>query len=497
MLIAPAAQSCLRLSLRLTASLFCLLPVPPALAQTLPALPPPPVRVVEPDPPPTPAPSKPKPKPASDKPAIPVTPAKAESTTGTEAAERKARIAAEQEAENRRRQAAIAEQRAAELEAENRRLRAEAERQRQERQRQREDAEKARQQAETRREHSKIDAPPVVTPRPPAKMNGIVLDEDSDENRDNNTPDNSADTSPVEPAITPLPPRQQPRSRPAPRPGQVFRDCPECPEMIVLPTGEFTIGSEESRNERPQRRVRIGTPLAVGRLEVTFDEWDACVTAGGCTYQPDDEGWGRGRRPAINIGWEDAQTYLRWLSRRTGKVYRLLSESEWEYAARAGSTTRWSFGDEESRLGLYGWYWTNADFEGLSRGAIKRAMIPTRMTEPVGLRQPNAFGLFDMHGNVREWVQDCYAADYAMLPTNGDAYEYDRCRQRVVRGGSVHSEAFDTRSAARAGSAPQPMPSLRQSVHTGFRVARSLLPPGRAAASPVLYPAENAPRYRF
>jgi formylglycine-generating enzyme required for sulfatase activity len=488
----------LSLRLLLTASLFCLPPTL-VLAQTLPALPPPPVRVVEPEP--APAPSKPKPKPTPDKSATPVKTENHPAST-SDAAERKARIAAELEAENRRRQAAIAEQRAAELEAENRRLRAEAERQRQERLRQSEEAEKARQQAEARREadarreRNKIDTP-IVTPRPPAKMNGIVLDEDSDENRDNNTPDNSTDTSPVAPAITPLPPRQQLRNRSTPRPGQVFRDCPECPEMIVLPTGEFTIGSEESRNERPQRRVRIGTPLAVGRFEVTFDEWDACVTAGGCTYQPDDEGWGRGRRPAINIGWEDAQTYLRWLSRRTGKVYRLLSESEWEYAARAGSTTRWSFGDEESRLGLYGWYWTNADFEGLARGAIKRAMIPTRMTEPVGLRQPNAFGLFDMHGNVREWVQDCYAADYAMLPPNGDAYEYDRCRQRVVRGGSVHSEAFDTRSAARAGSVPQPMPSLRQSVHTGFRVARSLLPPGGAAVSPVLYPAENAPRYRF
>ena len=135
----------------------------------------------------------------------------------------------------------------------------------------------------------------------------------------------------------------------SPAAGDVIQDCDECPEMVVVPAGSFRMGSppsEEGRfdNEGPMRRVTISEPFAVGKYEVTFAEWDACVSAGGCKgRKPDDEGWGRGARPVINVSWGDAWSYALWLSRRTGKEYRLLSEAEWEYAARAGTSTRYSF----------------------------------------------------------------------------------------------------------------------------------------------------------
>ena len=443
------------------------LPVP---AQTLPALPPPPVRVVE-----TPPVVK---KPPVSKPATTVIEVRPDPK------ERQARVAAEQ--------------RAAELEAENRRLRAAA-------------AEKARLEAQLAEEQRRnaqranaaaavrpVDpAPPVVfTPATPAlppvysgpaatgnqpasripenrlsrpetpRMQSIILDDNEE---------NGAGSNPA--ALPPPPP--MPVVRPAlPRVGQVFRDCPECPEMVVLPRGDFIMGSTEGPDEQPLRRIRIHYPLAVGRFEVTFDEWDACIAAGGCSYRPEDEGWGRGRFPVVNIGWDDAQHYLRWLSRRTGKVYRLLSESEWEYAARAGrSNSYWSFGDDPGLLAEYAWYWGNSDLEGPSINALKRGLLPTRMPHPVGQRQPNAFGLYDMHGNVREWVQDCYQPDYANLPANGDALETDACRQRVLRGGSANSEAKQTRSAARESNLPLLGPGMRLvAFHTGFRVARTLQP---------------------
>ena len=139
------------------------------------------------------------------------------------------------------------------------------------------------------------------------------------------------------------------------RPGVRFRDCAECPEMVVIPAGSFLMGSPESEkgrdsDEGPQHRVTIPAPFAAGVYEVTFEEWDACVADGGCGgYRPDDEGWGRGRRPVINVSWREAQAYINWLSQKTGGEYRLLSEAEWEYAARAGTTTRYSFGNSISR----------------------------------------------------------------------------------------------------------------------------------------------------
>ena len=141
------------------------------------------------------------------------------------------------------------------------------------------------------------------------------------------------------------------RARTVMRPGDEFRDCLDCPEMVVIPAGAFTMGSPASEwghqsDEAPQHRVMIARPFAVGKQEVTFAQWDACVASGSCNrYRPPDRGWGRGNHPVINVNWDDALAYVRWLSRQTGEDYRLLSESEWEYAARAGTATRYHWGD--------------------------------------------------------------------------------------------------------------------------------------------------------
>ena len=195
--------------------------------------------------------------------------------------------------------------------------------------------------------------------------------------------------------------------------GEVFRDCEACPEMVVVPAGRFIMGSPESEEERgnsegPQHQVTIGTPFAVGVYQVTFTEWDACVSDGGCGgHQPEDEGWGRGSRPVINVSWEDAQEYVRWLSRKSGEGYRLLTEAEWEYVARAGTTTARYWGETELGQCRYG---NGADaaqrpeypdralseFASCSDGHVRTALV--------GLFEPNAFGLYDVLGNVFEWT---------------------------------------------------------------------------------------------
>ncbi len=252
-------------------------------------------------------------------------------------------------------------------------------------------------------------------------------------------------------------------------PGTRFRDCAECPELVVVPSGTYMMGSPSgesgrSDTEGPVHRVRIGRAFAVGVYEVTFAEWDACVSGGGCYgYRPDDEGWGRGRRPVINVSWEDAQGYVRWLSRKTGQEYRLLSESEWEYVARGGTTGPFHTGSTIST--------EQANYNGDYTYGSGRKGRHIGKTVKVGSYPSNGFGLHDVHGNVWEWVEDCWNGSYAGAPTDGSAWESGNCAARVLRGGSWNDSPRDLRSANRFRFAT----GIRGIVN-GFRVARTLTP---------------------
>jgi formylglycine-generating enzyme required for sulfatase activity len=242
-----------------------------------------------------------------------------------------------------------------------------------------------------------------------------------------------------------------------------FKDCERCPEMVVVPAGEFTMGSPASELQaEAQHRVTIAKPFAVGKFEVTFEQWDACVRGGGCdAYRPDDQGWGRGRRPVVNISWENAKSYVEWLARKTGKPYRLLTEAEWEYAARAGTTSRFSTGDAISSR--------QANFDGSSDGSGP-SDVNRQKTLPVGSFLPNAFGLYDMHGNAMEWVEDCWHTEYTdAAPTDGSAWLEGDCNGRVMRGGSWEDSSSELRSAARTGEYKD-----NSSYVDGFRVGRDL-----------------------
>jgi formylglycine-generating enzyme required for sulfatase activity len=249
---------------------------------------------------------------------------------------------------------------------------------------------------------------------------------------------------------------------------QTLRDCNQCPEMVVLDGGEFTMGSSTSeksrdKSEGPLRRVMV-QPLAVGKFLVTFDEWTACVTAGGCQSNPNpnDSGSGRGTHPVIGISWNDAQEYAHWLSSRTGYRYRLLSEAEWEYAARAGTTTAFSFGNNITPdQAQYAWQYADAGEPRRPHGA--------KGTARVGSFPSNAFGLYDMHGNAWHWVQDCWNANYDDAPTDGVAWASGDCGHRVLRGGSWIGIKGLLRSAFRLRSYP-----ISRGFDYGFRVARSL-----------------------
>jgi len=248
-------------------------------------------------------------------------------------------------------------------------------------------------------------------------------------------------------------------------PGAVteFKDCASCPHMTIVPAGEFTMGSPPAEQQaEAQHRVTIATPFAVSKFEITFDDWNACVSDGGCdSARPNDEGWGRGRHPVIHMSFDLAKTYVAWLSRKTGKTYRLLTEAEWEYAARAGTTTTFAFGDSLSPGSAN--YNASTDGSGPSEENRQKTM-------PVGSFPPNAFGLHDMHGNVSEWVEDCFHNDYtAKAPTDGSAWVEGNCTGRVLRGGSWEDSDAELRSAARVGEYRH-----NSSYVDGFRIARSL-----------------------
>ena len=214
-----------------------------------------------------------------------------------------------------------------------------------------------------------------------------------------------------------------------------FKDCPECPIMLEIPAGDFSMGSPETEerrfdNEGPRHKVAITTSFAVGKYEVTFDEWDACYESGGCRHLPKDKSWGRGKHPVINITWNDAQEYIVWLSKKTGKSYRLLSEAEWEYVVRAGTSTPFYLGEQITSSDA------NANFRGYSKYNGSPRGTYLKRTLPVGNFDANEFGLYDLHGNVGEWVQDCYNENYKNAPTDGSAWMTGDCSHRIVRGGS-------------------------------------------------------------
>ena len=282
-------------------------------------------------------------------------------------------------------------------------------------------------------------------------------------------------------------------------PGTVFRDPlkdgGEGPEMVVLPTGNFQMGSPATEagrdsDEGPVRTVTISQRIAMGRYEVTFADYDRFVSATG-RESPDDEGWGRGTKPVINVNQEDAQAYAAWLSGQTGKSYRLPSEAEWEYVARAGTVTRYTWGDsiscnqarygrrpeirisDEDKIRL-------SDEEkqllvGEGRAAIASGQCSNTYdgTVAVGSFEPNAFGLYDLHGNVWEWVEDCWHNNYEGAPTDGSAWmtNCDGSVRAVLRGGSWFNIPRGLRSANRYGG----LPSFRVN-NSGFRHVQDLNP---------------------
>ena len=247
-----------------------------------------------------------------------------------------------------------------------------------------------------------------------------------------------------------------------PRAGQTIKDCADCPEMVVIPAGSFEMGSNENADERPVRRVNVPSFL-IGKTEVTQGQWKAVMGSNPSRFSQCGDDC-----PVEQVSWNDVQEFAKRMSQKTGKQYRLPSEAEWEYAARAGSNAKWSFGDVESQLGDYAWYSDNI------------AVQPQRVAQ----KKPNSFGLYDIHGNVLEWVQDCYNANYNGAPNNAAVWATG-CMQdyRVLRGGSWYAKPPYLRSAYRSREAP-----THRNFDLGFRLARQidkadLAPPGSASQS--------------
>jgi formylglycine-generating enzyme required for sulfatase activity len=269
--------------------------------------------------------------------------------------------------------------------------------------------------------------------------------------------------APVRPAPTPAPvpitpsPSPQPQGQAqaqvqvtalSPQPGQAFKDCANCLEMVVIPAGSFIMGSNEADREKPPHRVTIQR-FAMGKFEVTQGQWRAVMGSNPSRFNTCGDDC-----PVEQVSWNDIQDFINKLNQQTGKSYRLPSEAEWEYAARAGSTSEWSFGDSESQLGDHAW------FGGNSGGKTQRT----------GQKRPNAFGLHDMHGNVWEWVQDCWHSNYSGAPTDGSAWTTSCAEdKRVLRGGSWNNNPAFLRSALRLRNSP-----VNRSDYNGFRLARTL-----------------------
>jgi formylglycine-generating enzyme required for sulfatase activity len=271
------------------------------------------------------------------------------------------------------------------------------------------------------------------------------------------------------------------------QPGATFTECRHCPEMVVLPPGEFTMGSPGDeplrRENEPRQPISFARAFAMSATPVTWDQWEACVRDGRCDGaaidvalrtgidgqpNPDYRDSGRGSRPVVGVSWYDAQAYVGWLNAKTGEddAYRLPSEAEWEYAARAGTTTAFPWGPEiDHDHGNFG-----TDAEGLG-GKTEGRDVWLDETSPVASFPPNAFGLYDMHGNIFEWTEDCYEADRAHAPSDGSASKEGNCANRVFRSGTFLSNPYMQRSARRG--APYPA-TQRGRNYLGFRVAKTL-----------------------
>jgi formylglycine-generating enzyme required for sulfatase activity len=248
--------------------------------------------------------------------------------------------------------------------------------------------------------------------------------------------------------------------------GHYFSDCEACPNMAALPAGSFLLGSPPSeptrrQDEGPITDITLAKPFAIATREVTYTEWDACVADGGCRdYRPSDMGWGRGERPVANISYEDAKSYVAWLSAKTGKAYRLPSEAEWEFAARGGSRAAFAFGNNVSPEtanynGTYPYFGDAGEFRG--------------RTTPVASFAPNNFGLYDMHGNLWEWTDDCWNDTHAGAPADGAPVILSACGSRVLKGGAWNTGGWRLRSAHRINKR-----AAARENDIGFRVARDL-----------------------
>jgi formylglycine-generating enzyme required for sulfatase activity len=301
-------------------------------------------------------------------------------------------------------------------------------------------------------------------------------------------PSSQGSAGPVAPSPAPQPPASESLEdalrrfgQPAPAPPQssgypvpirgTFRDCATCPEMVVIEPGRFTMGSPRSEDghdpdEGPQRDVTLATPLAIGKFEVTYAEWDACFNdtiSERCRYRPPNDSslQPNGRLPVGRVSWDDTQQYLRWLNAKTGRRYRLLTEAEFEYVARAGTCPPGRaatgacppFGD----LGM-----------NITPNQANFQASGLRRKQPVGTYKPNYFGAHDMLGNQSEWVEDCYRENFNEAPPNASqAVRSNNCSARVLRGGSFDSPRNQLRAAFRQGNDPR-----IRAYDNGFRVAR-------------------------
>ena len=294
-------------------------------------------------------------------------------------------------------------------------------------------------------------------------------------NRESKSQKTSAEGPASSPAAAPVAGAPSPMTADSRKPGSEFKDCALCPPMVVVPSGQFVMGSPSGEagradNEGPPHTVTIAGDFALGKYEITFDDWDACVTDRRCA-RADDSGFGRGRRPVINVSHENAKGYIAWLSGKTNQNYRLPTEAEWEYAARAGSDGPRFWGISPDVACQYANVFNQATLKKYQGADIKTFRCDDGYVEtaPVGSFKPNRFGLYDMLGNVWEWVEDCWNGSYAGAPTDGSANRTGDCSKRVLRGGGWYYGPNNLRSAKRLRT-----DHLRQGNDVGFRVARTL-----------------------